>query len=103
MGRFKINGLFFLKVRGFFDNDRRNLHYQTKPGKQLLHCPYTSYINVNFVVVYFSEQAVINCAANESKHDVRLDLFRRQDSHCGSLAIYVLCDANNQKLSSPAL
>ncbi len=35
MGRFKINGLFFLKVRGFFDNDNGNLHYQTKPGKQL--------------------------------------------------------------------
>ena len=75
VGRFKINGLFFLKVRGFFDNDRRNLHYQTKPGKQLLHCPYTSYRNVNFVVVYFSEQPVITCAANESKHDVRLDPF----------------------------
>ena len=51
MGRFKINGLFFLKVRGFFDNDRGNLHYQTKPGKQLLHSPYTSYRNVNSVVV----------------------------------------------------
>jgi hypothetical protein len=35
VGRVKINGLFFLKVRGFFDNDKGNLHYQTKPGKQL--------------------------------------------------------------------
>ena len=104
MGRFKINGLFFLKVRGFYDNDRGNLHYQTKPGKQLLHCPYTSYRNVNFVVVYFSEQPVINCAANESKHDVRLDPIQTTGQPCcGSLAIYVLCDANNQKLSSPAL
>jgi hypothetical protein len=30
-------------------------------------------------------------------------LFGRRDSHCGSLAIYVLCEANNQKRSSPAL
>jgi hypothetical protein len=39
VGRVKINGLFFLKVRGFFD---------TKPGKQLLRCLYTFYRNVNF-------------------------------------------------------
>jgi hypothetical protein len=43
VGRVKINGLLFLKVRGFFDNDKGNKHYQTKPGKQLLHCTlYTS-------------------------------------------------------------
>ncbi len=35
MGRVNIYGLFFLRVRGFFDNDKGNLHYQTKPGKQL--------------------------------------------------------------------
>jgi len=52
---------------------------------------------VNFVVVYFSEQAVINCAANESKHDVRLDPIRTTGQ-----PIYVLCNANNQKLSSLA-
>jgi hypothetical protein len=48
VGRVKINGLVFLKVRGFFDNDKGNLHYQTKPRKQLLHCLYTSYRNVIF-------------------------------------------------------
>ena len=40
VGRFKINGLFFLKFRGFFDNDRGNLHYQTcAAGFALLNLP----------------------------------------------------------------
>jgi hypothetical protein len=48
VGRVKINGLFFFKVRGFFDNDKGNMHYETKPGKQLLDCLYTSFRKVNF-------------------------------------------------------